>query len=202
MNRDAGYGVTTSATRTATDSRTGSSRRAVPDKPSWWTKFWGTFDPPAKPWGHTPATDCGQEFGDFTERPFAELDMADSDVDGDTLLDGEDDQDNDDFNNITELYEAAYDLDGDGFRCVLRDDEGKIVSDETYPSVDTDSGPAGDSMGYQPLQPLRTRIRTRAPATSTSPSTKPSPPTEVPPLLQLAPAPSLSRVWAPCRSAS
>jgi hypothetical protein len=39
--------------------------------------------------------------------------MADSDVDGDSLLDGEDDQDNDDVNNIVELYETVKD-DGDG----------------------------------------------------------------------------------------
>ena len=32
--------------------------------------------------------------------------MADPDVDGDTLLDGEDDQDNDDVTNIPEMYEA------------------------------------------------------------------------------------------------
>ena len=35
-------------------------------------------------------------------------------MDGDTLLDGEDDQDNDDYTNITELYEVVYDLDGNG----------------------------------------------------------------------------------------
>ena len=35
-------------------------------------------------------------------------------MDGDTLLDGEDDQDNDDFSNIIELYETEYDLDGNG----------------------------------------------------------------------------------------
>ena len=79
-----------------------------------------------------PATPCGQEFGDFDERPFAELDMADPDVDGDTLLDGEDDQDNDDFSNIPEMYEAVgSDLDRDGgFTC------GAI----TYPSIDMDPG--------------------------------------------------------------
>ena len=49
-----------------------------------------------------------------TERPFAELDLADSDVDGDGLLDGEDDQDNDDVNNIIEVYEEEKDLDGNG----------------------------------------------------------------------------------------
>ncbi len=55
-----------------------------------------------------------QRPGDYDERPFAELDLADPDVDGDTLLDGEDDQDADDYNNITELYETEYDLDGNG----------------------------------------------------------------------------------------
>ena len=36
-------------------------------------------------------------------------------MDGDTLLDGEDDQDNDDVINIVELYETSYDLDGNGY---------------------------------------------------------------------------------------
>ena len=35
-------------------------------------------------------------------------------MDGDTLLDGEDDQDNDDVTNIVELYEIEKDLDGNG----------------------------------------------------------------------------------------
>ena len=35
-------------------------------------------------------------------------------MDGDGLLDGEDDQDNDDFSNISEMYEVLYDLDGNG----------------------------------------------------------------------------------------
>ena len=57
--------------------------------------------------GPKPATACGQEFGAFNERPFAELDMADPDVDGDTLLDGEDDQDNDDYTNIRRCTRSA-----------------------------------------------------------------------------------------------
>ncbi len=57
---------------------------------------------------------CGFRPGWFGERPFADLNLADPDVDGDTLLDGEDDQDNDDFTNIIELYEVHYDLDGNG----------------------------------------------------------------------------------------
>jgi hypothetical protein len=38
-----------------------------------------------------------------SERPYAGLDLADPDVDGDTLLDGEDDQDFDDWTNLTEI---------------------------------------------------------------------------------------------------
>jgi hypothetical protein len=57
---------------------------------------------------------CGYRPGHFDQRPFANLDLADPDVDGDTLLDGEDDQDNDDVTNIVELYEIEKDLDGNG----------------------------------------------------------------------------------------
>ena len=57
---------------------------------------------------------CGQRPGFFSERNFANLDLADPDVDGDTLLDGEDDQDNDDYINVIELYETEFDLDGNG----------------------------------------------------------------------------------------
>ena len=55
-----------------------------------------------------------QEFGAFSERPYTELDLTDSDVDGDALLDGEDDQDFDDYTNIREVYEAVLDLDSSG----------------------------------------------------------------------------------------
>jgi hypothetical protein len=74
---------------------------------AWWASYWQGFEPAPEPFPNT-------YFGYFDERPFANLDLADPDVDGDSLLDGEDDQDNDDFNNITELYETEYDLDGDG----------------------------------------------------------------------------------------
>lgn len=43
-------------------------------------------------------------YGAFTRRPLADLNLADPDVDGDTLLDGEDDQDNDGWTNISEMY--------------------------------------------------------------------------------------------------
>jgi hypothetical protein len=126
-----------------------------PGKPSWWASYWATFDPAARAWGREPATDCGQRFGAFGQRPFAELDLADSDVDGDTLLDGEDDQDNDDYNNIVELYETIYDLDGDGgFNCTVLNEEGtEVVSSETYPSLDVDPGAGVTSMGINPFNP-------------------------------------------------
>ena len=79
--------------------------------------------------------------------PFAELDMADPDVDGDTLLDGEDDQDNDDFTNIQEMYEPVVigmDTDGDGgFNC----------GGTTYPSLDMDPGAAVDPWAVNAFNP-------------------------------------------------
>jgi IPT/TIG domain len=114
-----------------------------PGRASWWAGFFAQDKMKADPWPK-PATTCGQEFGAFSARPFAELDMADPDVDGDTLLDGEDDQDNDDVNNIDELYETQYDLDGDGsFTC------GTI----TYPSKDMDPGAGVDPWGVNAFNP-------------------------------------------------
>jgi hypothetical protein len=126
-----------------------------PGQPAWWGSFWAKFEPPARAWGADPATECGQEFGAFARRPFAELDLTDPDVDGDTLLDGEDDQDNDDYNNIVELYEGVYDLDSDGgFTCVVWNEaHTEIVSTETYPSIDVDPGPAATHMGINPFNP-------------------------------------------------
>jgi hypothetical protein len=46
-------------------------------------------------------------YGVFERRPFADLDPVDPDVDGDGLLDGEDDQDNDDIPNFHEMYDPA-----------------------------------------------------------------------------------------------
>jgi hypothetical protein len=86
-----------------------------PSNNDWWKSFWadeGRFSPVVEPWKEKAY--CGYRPGYFGERPFARLDLADSDVDGDTLLDGEDDQDNDDVTNIAELYETAKDLDGNG----------------------------------------------------------------------------------------
>jgi hypothetical protein len=79
---------------------------------SWWSSFWKQEALQIDPWKKKAY--CGQSPGEFDVRPFADLDLADPDVDGDTLLDGEDDQDNDDYSNIVELYETMYDLDGNG----------------------------------------------------------------------------------------
>ena len=113
-----------------------------PGQASWWKGFYAQQNMKAEPW---PKQTCGQEFGAFEMRPFADPDMADPDVDGDTLLDGEDDQDNDDFSNIREMYEGVFsDLDGDGgFSC------GGI----TYPSIDLDPGPGSDPHGVNAFNP-------------------------------------------------
>jgi hypothetical protein len=90
-----------------------------PGHASYWPGYWKVPERSIDPWKKT-AYVCGapgeyeQRPGEYDQRPFADLDLADPDVDGDTLLDGEDDQDNDDFTNITELYEVVYDLDGNG----------------------------------------------------------------------------------------
>jgi hypothetical protein len=92
-----------------------------PSSNRWWDGFWSSkrFEPAIKPWNEEVY--CGLRPGYFDQRAFAELNLADPDVDGDRLLDGEDDQDNDDVTNIVELYEtefrqggAPYDLDGNG----------------------------------------------------------------------------------------
>ena len=89
-----------------------------PGHVAWWSGFFASDGHSAAAWPD-PASDTApcttQQFGAFAERPFTELDLTDADVDGDTLLDGEDDQDFDDVTNIQELYEAFWnDLDGDG----------------------------------------------------------------------------------------
>jgi hypothetical protein len=78
-----------------------------PSNNGWWAGFWAQPAFNVEPWPKT-------YFGHFDERPFADLDMTDGDVDGDTILDGPDDQDNDDFTNIQELYELKVDTDSDG----------------------------------------------------------------------------------------
>ena len=83
-----------------------------PSRNNWWKGFWAQEAIQVEPW--KKKSYCGFRPGYFDERPFADLDLADGDVDGDSLLDGEDDQDNDDYTNIKEPYEVSYDWDGNG----------------------------------------------------------------------------------------
>src|SRR5215213_6864886 len=96
---------------------------------TWWASFFASEGHGAAAWPK-PASDTApcttQYFGAFSQRPYQDLDMTDGDVDGDGLLDGEDDQDFDDVTNIVEIYEYLNDLDGDG---------GLTCGTETYPSL-------------------------------------------------------------------
>ena len=89
-----------------------------PGYTTYWPGYWKVPERAIDPWAKKSY--CGapgveeQRPGEFSQRPFANLDMADPDVDGDTLLDGEDDQDNDDYSNIVELYETVSNLDDNG----------------------------------------------------------------------------------------
>jgi hypothetical protein len=91
-----------------------------PSDNTWWAKYWEKKPREIKPFAEEEGAYCAgtltgiQRPGHFALRPFQSLDLADGDVDGDTLLDGEDDQDSDDFINIVEMYESQYDLDGNG----------------------------------------------------------------------------------------
>ena len=99
-----------------------------PGYASYWPGYWKVDFRTIEPWAKKAY--CGpdplQRPGEFNQRPFADLDLADPDVDGDTLLDGEDDQDADDYNNITELYEVVADLDGNGQPAWCGKDPGAI----------------------------------------------------------------------------
>ncbi len=83
-----------------------------PGKAGWWKAFWEQerfVELEIEPWPKAlPGCMPEQKPTHYAERPFADLDLTDPDVDGDTLLDGEDDQDNDDYSNIEELYSVAY----------------------------------------------------------------------------------------------
>ncbi|HYN91134.1 MAG TPA: hypothetical protein VER75_04365, partial [Thermoleophilaceae bacterium] len=83
-----------------------------PSNNQWWKGFWGQDAIKIKPWAEESY--CGARPGLFEQRPFGNLDLANPDVDGDSLLDGEDDQDNDDWSNVYELYELMLDVDGNG----------------------------------------------------------------------------------------
>lgn len=78
-----------------------------PGTQGWWKATLGLESVPA--WPKSP-------YGTFAVRPFADLDPLNPDVDGDRLLDGEDDQDNDDVANLFEMYERTYDVGGTPFQ--------------------------------------------------------------------------------------
>ncbi len=84
-----------------------------PSTNEYWKGFWSKKPREIKAWDSDEEY-CGLRPGYFDEVPFVNLDLADPDVDGDTLLDGEDDQDHDGYSNITEMYELLVDLDGNG----------------------------------------------------------------------------------------
>jgi hypothetical protein len=86
-----------------------------PGSSVWWSAQLGAEG--VAPWpgpAPTPEDPDGVYWGEYTERPFLNLwgpepvadptGMVNPDSDGDTLLDGEDDQDNDDVNNVLEMY--------------------------------------------------------------------------------------------------
>jgi hypothetical protein len=68
-----------------------------PGRAHWWEAYFTKYESGVENW---PTT----YYGPFKRRPFADLDPADPDVDGDGLLDAEDDQDNDDIPNLDEMY--------------------------------------------------------------------------------------------------
>lgn len=71
-----------------------------PGHAAWWTAVLAKEG--VAPWPGTPPT--YSYYGAYDQRPFADLTLNDPDADGDTLLDGEDDQDNDGWTNIDEMY--------------------------------------------------------------------------------------------------
>jgi hypothetical protein len=71
---------------------------AGPGRFSWWASY--LDEEGVDPWPDA-------YYGAFTQRPFGDLEPDDPDADGDSLLDGEDDQDNDDVLNFDEMYDAG-----------------------------------------------------------------------------------------------
>lgn len=70
-----------------------------PGLETWWAATLAKEN--VEPW---PGETTDSYWGEYTLRPFASLDMTDPDVDGDTVPDGSDDQDNDGWHNGSEMY--------------------------------------------------------------------------------------------------
>jgi hypothetical protein len=70
-----------------------------PGTASWWDAYFSKEESTPK-WPDS-------YYGSFTQRPFADVEANNPDVDGDGLLDGEDDQDNDDVRNLDEMYDIT-----------------------------------------------------------------------------------------------
>jgi IPT/TIG domain len=136
-----------------------------PGKVNYWPGYWKVEVRTIDPWKKTGYCGTGpneQRPGEFSERPFADLDLADRDVDGDTLLDGEDDQDNDDYTNITELYEVSYDLDLNGPGGPGRPNPawcGGLRSVGAIPSIDRDHD--GVTWAINPFNPCAPNPQSR-----------------------------------------
>ena len=64
----------------------------------WWPAYFAKHEMNVQPWPDT-------YYGEFKQRPFADVEPDDADVDGDGLLDAEDDQDNDDIINLSEMVD-------------------------------------------------------------------------------------------------
>ena len=113
-------------------------------------------------------------------------------MDGDTLLDGEDDQDNDDYNNITELYEVVSDLDGNG-------GDARLV--RQGPGLDPDDRPFGGvDWRVNPFNPCAPDMASRSCPPVHPVRAKQSPPSSS--LLQPGARTLVCRVWASCLSGS
>ncbi len=71
-----------------------------PGRAGWWPAYFAKREPDVQPWPET-------YYGPFLRRPFADTEATDPDVDGDTQLDAEDDQDTDDVQNFYEMYDPV-----------------------------------------------------------------------------------------------
>ena len=78
-------------------------------KAFWWAARLAQEQTPAWP-GEDPPSNYDQAYwGEFSQRPFQDVTLDNPDIDGDGLLDGEDDQDNDGWINLKEMLNRSLD---------------------------------------------------------------------------------------------